>query len=57
MDVILKVDFGKNKLIRLKQRITGEITEFELPLLEQKPKDFIFNDLESVLCEVENVSW
>jgi len=57
MDVILKIDFGNNKSARLRKHITGELTEFELPLLDKKPKDIIFNDLESVLCEVDNVGW
>jgi len=57
MSVPIKVDFGDKKSIRVRALITGKKAEFDLPLMPLKPKEVVFNDLESVLCDVENIDW
>ena len=57
MIVPIKIDFGDRGLTRIQTMITGAKFEFDLPLMADEPREIIFNDLESVLCEVENVSW
>ena len=57
MVVPLYVDFGDKKFIRLRSVVKGPLTQFDLPLLPMKPEKISFNDLESVLCEVDNVDW
>jgi hypothetical protein len=37
--------------------VKGNHSEFDLPLLPMAPKRIVFNDLESVLCDVETVAW
>jgi hypothetical protein len=37
--------------------VKGPLTKIDLPLLAEKPEKIIFNDLESVLCQVKNVKW
>ena len=57
MSIPIKVVFKSGDIVRLRVFMTGEKAEFDLPLLPQEPKEIIFNDLESVLCTVENESW
>lgn len=57
MYVPIKIDFGDKKVYRIRKLITGSKTEFDLPLFADKPIEVIFNDLGSVLCEVDNVRW
>jgi hypothetical protein len=38
-------------------QVEGPKSEFELPLLPTAPRNVVFNDLESVLCEVEKAKW
>ena len=57
MVVPLYVDFGDKKFVRLRVFVKGPVSEFDLPVLPLKPEKIIFNDLESVLCEVEDVGW
>ncbi|MFA6571722.1 MAG: M1 family aminopeptidase [Bacteroidota bacterium] len=57
MIVPLKIDFGDDKFTRVKALITGKVMEFDLPLMPLEPKKIIFNDLESVLCDVNTESW
>ncbi len=57
MFIPLKVDFGGGRVTRLSILVTGREMEFDLPLFSYKPVDVVFNDLESVLCEVEKVYW
>ncbi len=57
MFVPLFVDFGNKQFIRLQILVKGPLSEFDLPLLPLKPEKIIFNDLESVLCNVEYVDW
>jgi hypothetical protein len=57
MFVPIKVLLDDDKIVRLRVFITGETAEFELPILPEDPQKIVFNDLESVLCEVEYVDW
>ncbi|MBC8045108.1 MAG: hypothetical protein IAF08_16840 [Rhizobacter sp.] len=56
MYVPVKIDFGGGKLARLRVLVKGDTKEITLPLLPMKPERITFNDLESVLCEVENLN-
>jgi hypothetical protein len=51
------IDFGKDMYARIRIMIDKPITEFDLPILPMEPKKIVFNDLESVLCEVKNEKW
>jgi aminopeptidase N len=57
MAVPVLVDFGKQGLARVRLLAKGPVTKVDLPLLPMKPDKIVFNDLESVLCEVEHVKW
>ncbi|MCH9030932.1 MAG: hypothetical protein IIB00_01540 [candidate division Zixibacteria bacterium] len=57
MPVPILIRMGENGIFRFRSFVRGAITEFELPALPYEPTEVIFNDLESVLCEVKNVSW
>ncbi len=57
MFVPLKIVFKDKKISRFQSFITGEQAEFELPLLPGEPDELVFNDLQSVLCDVEYVKW
>lgn len=57
MHVPVKIDFGDGKAARVRVLVRGSESEPQLPLLPLEPKKVIFNDLESVLCEVEEVDW
>jgi hypothetical protein len=57
MYVPVKIDFGDDKFARLRVKVTGEKSEIDLPTMPLEPKEIIFNDLESVLCEVESEKW
>lgn len=57
MYVPIRVTFDKERVIRTRMAVQGEVTEIELPLLPEKPEVVILNDLESVLCEVEAIDW
>jgi aminopeptidase N len=57
MLVPINVDFGDKKFARLQVLIKGPLSQFDLPLLPMKPQKIFFNDLESILCEVEYVDW
>lgn len=50
------IDFGKDRLARIRLMIDKPVMEVDLPM-PLKPKEIIFNDLESVLCEVKNEKW
>ena len=49
--VLVRVDFGDGKFSRQRVWVSGAVTELTLPRAPMKPTDFVFNDLESVLCE------
>jgi hypothetical protein len=53
MLIPLHIDFGEGRFARIRVLIKGPLSEFDLPIMPFKPEEIIFNDLESVLCEVE----
>lgn len=57
MSIPIRIDFGNDRFARLRVLVTGEESTFDLPLLPMRPNDILFNDFESVLCEVETVGW
>ncbi len=57
MYVPVTIDFGDNKVARVRVKVQGPRTEVELPLMPAKPKEVRFNDLHGVLAEVKNVDW
>lgn len=57
MSVPILIDFGDRGHARFRVEVTGPTTEIELPPLDAAPKRLVFNDLASVLCEVENADW
>jgi hypothetical protein len=57
MPVLLYVDFGDNKYARLRVIVQGPSSQFDLPSLPLEPKKIVFNDMESVLCEVDYAGW
>ena len=57
MDVPIRLEYGGGRSERLRVRVTGPLTEFELPATDAKPVRVEFNDLESVLCEVVQAAW
>jgi hypothetical protein len=50
--VFIRVNFGPESFSRQRVWVNGPVTEFELPLAPQKPVEVVFNDLQSVLCEM-----
>ena len=57
MYVNLKIDFGEDRHAMLRINVDGNTGEFDLPVLPMEPEEIIFNDLNSVLCEVEYEDW
>lgn len=57
MFVPLHIDFGGNNFAKVRVFVKGRRSEFDLPPMPMEPKRIVFNDLESVLCEVEAVDW
>ena len=57
MIVPIKITLSGDRIIRLRTLITGAASEFDLPILAENPEEITFNDLESVLCEVEYSKW
>ncbi|MBI2428443.1 MAG: hypothetical protein HYV29_06540 [Ignavibacteriales bacterium] len=57
MYVPFRIDFGSNKFARVRYLIKGPVTEFDFPTLPLKPEEIKFNDLESVLCEIDDEDW
>ncbi|MBM2814007.1 MAG: Peptidase protein [Ignavibacteria bacterium] len=57
MFIPIKVVFADKKVHRIRAFITGANAEFDLAVFDREPEEVIFNDLESVLCEVENEKW
>jgi hypothetical protein len=52
MPVLLRVRHADGSFTRHRVRVSGAVTEFDLPVTAAKPEDVTFNDLEGVLCEV-----
>jgi hypothetical protein len=57
MYVPLKIILDDDRIARVRVEVTGKEKIFQLPLLPEEPDEIIFNDLESVLCEVDYVDW
>ncbi len=57
MPVPIRIDFDDGKVAWVRVPIQGARSEFELPLMDRAPKAIVFNDLQSVLCRVEQVKW
>lgn len=57
MIIPIKLDFGDEKFARIKVLINKTVSEFSIPNLPLEPEDVIFNDLQSVLCEVDYDGW
>ncbi len=57
MSVPILIDLGDRGHARIRAEVRGPTTEFELPLMDATPRQVVFDDLSSVLCEVENVDW
>ena len=53
MYVPVKIVLSGNRFARLRLEIKGKETTIELPGLPEKPEEIIFNDLNSVLCDVD----
>jgi aminopeptidase N len=57
MYVPVTLDLGKDRVARLRVKVTGARTEIELPPMPAEPKAVRFNDLEGVLAEVKSGDW
>jgi hypothetical protein len=57
MPVIVSVVLADGRTARMRLAVSKDKTEFNIPGLPEEPESFIFNDLNSVLCEVEEVDW
>lgn len=57
MPIPLEVNFGDNKLVRLRIMVSKPEEDIVLPLLPLEPEKITFNVFSSVLCEVEEGSW
>jgi len=53
MYVLVTIDFGENRMARMRVLVDKLETEFDLPPLPHKPKNVIFNDFHSVLARVK----
>ncbi len=51
--VLVRVDFGEGRFSRQRIWVSGPVTELTLPPASMQPTDFVFNDLQSVLCEIQ----
>ncbi|MCI0564701.1 MAG: hypothetical protein MN733_40045, partial [Nitrososphaera sp.] len=51
--VVLRLNFSGDRFARTRVLVKGKISEFDLPVLPAQPLEIIFNDMESVLCEVD----
>jgi hypothetical protein len=55
--VPVTLDLGKDRIARLRVKVTGTRSDLELPPMPAAPKGIKFNDLEGVLAEVKMVDW
>lgn len=53
----LLIKFDDDRKVRIRVKVSGGLSEFNLPLLPLEPEEIIFNDLNSVLCDFEYVDW
>jgi aminopeptidase N len=57
MYVPVTVDLGKDRVARVRVKVTGARSEITLPPMPAEPKAVRFNDLEAVLAEVKSGNW
>jgi len=57
MYVPVTVEMGKKQVARFRVKVTGAVSEIELPPVPAEPKKVTFNDLEGVLAEVKSAGW
>jgi hypothetical protein len=57
MYVPVTLDLGKDRIARLRVKVTGASSELELPPMPAAPKSVKFNDFEGVLADVKVVGW
>ncbi|HEY6867045.1 MAG TPA: M1 family aminopeptidase [Candidatus Eisenbacteria bacterium] len=57
MAVPILVEFAGDKFTRTRAWVQGPRTEFTLPPLPLEPRKVVFDDMASVLCDVDNVKW
>lgn len=57
MYVPVTLDLGKERVARVRVKVTGPRSDLVLPPMPAEPKGLRFNDLEGVLAEVNMVSW
>jgi len=55
--VPVTVNLGKDRVARVRVKVTGARSELELPPMPSEPKSIKFNDLEGVLADVRSVGW
>lgn len=55
--VPIGLEMGKDQWVRVRKKVTGPLTEFELGPLPSKPKSVKFNDLDGVLADVKPEGW
>ncbi len=53
----LLLDFGEKGSSVIRTVVTGEVSEFDLPLLPFEPKNVEFNPYRSILCGLETEKW
>ena len=51
------IDFGEKRFARIRFTIKGPLTEFDFPTMPIKPEKIKFNDLSSVLCQIDSEDW
>jgi aminopeptidase N len=57
MPVPIRIDFEGGRFTWVRILVQSPAAEFELPLMDLAPKAIVFNDLQSVLCRVEQTKW
>jgi aminopeptidase N len=57
MYVPVTLDLGKDRVARVRVKVTGARSEIVLPPMPAEPKAVHFNDLEGVLAEVKSGDW
>ena len=55
--VPIGLEMGKDQWVRVRKKVAGALTEFELGPLPSKPKSVKFNDLDGVLANVKVEGW
>ncbi len=57
MYILITLVLNENNKIRKRILVKGPITTFSIPELPSPPREVIFNDLNSVLCDLEYKNW